>query len=78
MSMNKKTSFQALLDPDENTGFCVTWCILFVHYRILNPNILLSRLIKHIDKIMTTNKLLKYARYIEDTLKQSKFDLKYL
>lgn len=78
MSMNKKTSFQALLDPDENTGFCVTWCILFVHYRILNPNILLSRLIKHIDKIMTTNKLLKYAKYIEETLKQSKFDLKYL
>lgn len=78
MSMNKKTSFQALLDPDENTGFCVTWCILFVHYRILNPNILLSQLIKHIDKTMTTTKLLKYAKYIEETLKQSKFDLKYL
>ena len=70
VSMNKKTSFQALFDPDENSGFCVTWCILFVHYRILNPNILLSRLLKHIYKTINTTKLLKYAKYIEDTLKQ--------
>ena len=70
VSMNKKTSFQTLLDPDENTGFCVTWCILFVHYRLLNPNILISRLIKHIDKTINTTKLLKYAKYVEDTLKQ--------
>lgn len=71
VSMNPKTSFQTDLDPDENTGFCVTWCILFVHYRLLNLNILLSRLIKHIDKTMTTTKLLKYAKYIEDTIKQN-------
>ena len=71
VSMNKKTSFQTDLDPDENTGFCVTWCILFVHYRILNPNILLSRLIKHIDKTMTTTKLLKYAKHVEETIKQN-------
>lgn len=70
VSMNKKTSFQVELDPDENTGFCVTWCILFVHYRLLNQDILLSRLIKHIDKIMTTTKLLKYAKHVEDTIKQ--------
>jgi len=75
VSMNKKTSFQALLDPDENTGFCVTWCILFAHYRLLNPNILLSRLIKHIDKTINTTKLLKYAKHVEDTIKH-KFDLK--
>ena len=70
VSTNKKTSFQVELDPDEHTGFCITWCILFVHYRLLNPDILLSRLVKHIDKIMTTIKLLKYARHIEDTIKQ--------
>ena len=70
VSMNKKTSFQTELDPDEHTGFCVIWCILFVHYRLLNHDILLSRLIKHIDKIMTTTKLLKYSRYVEDTIKQ--------
>ena len=70
VSTNKKTSFQTELDPDEHSGFCVLWCILFVHYRLLNQYVLLSRLIKYIDKIMNTTKLLKYARYVEDTIKQ--------
>jgi len=69
-SMHKKTSFQTELDPDEHTGFCVVWCILFVHYRLLNQNVLLSKLLKHIDKVMTTSKLLKYAKHVEDTIKQ--------
>ena len=69
VSTNKKTSFQTELDPDEHSGFCVVWCILFVHYRLLNQDVLLSRLIKHIDKIMNTTKLLKYARHVEDTIK---------
>lgn len=69
VSTNKKTSFQTELDPDEHSGFCVLWCVLFVHYRLLNQDVLLSRLIKHIDKIMNTTKLLKYARYVEDTIK---------
>ena len=71
VSMNPKTSFQTELDPDENSGFCVTWCILFVHYRLLNLDILLSRLIKHIDKTINTTKLLKYAKHVEDTIKQN-------
>jgi hypothetical protein len=65
----KKTSFQTLLDPDENSGFCVIWCILFVHYRLLNPRVLLSRLMFHIDKVITTPKLLKYAKHVEDVCK---------
>ena len=69
VSMHKKTSFQTELDPEEHTGFCVMWCILFVHYRLLNQNVLLSRLIKHMDKIMTTTKLLKYSKHVEDTIK---------
>jgi hypothetical protein len=67
---NKKTSFQTLLDPDENSGFCVIWCILFIHYRLLNPHILLSRLITHIDKTITTPKLLRYAKFVEETVKK--------
>lgn len=70
VSMNKKTSFQTELDPDEHSGFCVIWCILFIHYRLLNKDVLLSRLIKHMVKTLTTNKLLKYARHVEDTIKQ--------
>ena len=66
---NKKTSFQTKLDPDSHSGFCVVWCIIFIHYRLLNLNILPSKLIKHIDKTMTTTKLLKYAKHVEDTIK---------
>ena len=66
---NKKTSFQTKLDPDSHSGFCVVWCILFIHYRLLNLNILPSKLIKHIDKTMTTTKLLKYAKHVEDIIK---------
>ena len=69
---NKKTSFQSKLDPDENTGFCIVWCILFIHFRLLNKDILLPKLMKYIDKTMTTNKLLKYARYVEETIKKYK------
>ena len=74
VSMHKKTSFQTELDPDEHTGFCVMWCILFVHYRLLNQDILISRLIKYIVKNMTTIKLLKYSKFVEEIIKQ-KFDL---
>ena len=69
VSYNRKTDYQTLKDPDENSGFCVTWCILFVHYRCLNPEIKISTLMKHLSKYITTNKLLKYAKYIENTLK---------
>lgn len=72
VSYNKKTSFQSKLDPDENTGFCIVWCILFIHFRLLNTDILLPKLMKYIDKTMTTNKLLKYARYVEETIKKYK------
>lgn len=65
----KKTSFQTEIDPDENTGFCITWCILFIHYRCLNPHILLSKLIIYLSKIITPVKLLKYAKFVEDTVK---------
>lgn len=74
VSMHKKTSFQTELDPDEHTGFCVMWCILFVHYRLLNQDILISRLVKYIVKNMTTVKLLKYSKFVEEIIKQ-KFDL---
>ena len=67
---NKETSFQTLLDPEENSGFCVTWCILFIHYRLLNPHALVSRLIERMHNQMTTPKLLRYAKFVEETVKK--------
>jgi hypothetical protein len=51
------------------SGLCVTWCILYVHYRILNPNISLKKLIKYMDSKIKKRFLSKYTRYIEDTVK---------
>lgn len=62
-------SFQVLYDPKEHTGYCVTWCLLYTHYRILNPNISIDRLIQYMDKKIKTNLLLKYASYSEHLLK---------
>lgn len=68
----KKTAFQILYDPDEHTGYCVTWSTLYAEYRLLNPNISAENLIKHIDKKVTTKNLLKYSAKVEDTLKNAK------
>jgi len=63
----KKHSFQAKYDS--NSGYCVTWSSLFVHYRLLNPNKPIKEIINHMDNYINVNLLLRYARYIEDVLK---------
>ena len=65
----KGTAFQMKQDPENHSGFCVTWTILFVHYRLLNPKLQLPILIKYLAKKITTRKLLQYAKYIEDNIK---------
>jgi hypothetical protein len=65
----KGTAFQMEHDPENHTGFCVSWTILFVHYRLLNPHVELPTLIKYISYRITTSKLLRYAKYIEDNIK---------
>ena len=44
----KGTAFQMKQDPENHSGFCVTWTILFVHYRLLNPKLQLPILIKYL------------------------------
>lgn len=51
------------------SGLCVTWCILYVHYRIINPNVPLKNLIKYLDKKVNKRFLSKYTHYIEETIK---------
>jgi hypothetical protein len=57
-------------DPARHSGFCVTWSILFVHYRILNPDISLNYLMKYLAKKITSKKILQYAKFIEEILKK--------
>ena len=54
---------------DAFSGMCVTWSILYLHYRILNPDIPPKRLINYLDKKITRNVLLRYTKYVEDVLK---------
>ena len=54
---------------DSNSGYCVTWSCLFIHYRLLNPETPLILLMRHIDKKIRVTNLLKYARYMEEVLK---------
>lgn len=65
--MFKQEGFQ--MKYDARHGYCVTWSILYVHYRLLNPNIKIDILIQYIYYYITKNKLLRYAKYIEKILK---------
>lgn len=51
------------------SGLCVTWSILYLHYRILNPDLNPKKLMEYLDKTFTKNKIIRYTRYIEDILK---------
>ena len=65
-----KTAFQVLNDPEDSSGYCVTWSLLYTHYRLLNPKISETDLIHYLDKKINTRMLLKYARRVEEIFKQ--------
>jgi len=64
-----KEGLQARLDAF--SGLCVTWSILYLHYRILNPDVPPKKLITYLDKKITRNVLLRYTKYVEDILKHT-------
>ena len=63
-----KRNFQTKYDS--GSGYCAVWSGIFAHYRILNPDTPLKDLMNHIDKKIKVANLLKYARYVEDTVKR--------
>lgn len=71
----RQTAFQMTEDPKGHTGFCVTWSILYAHYRFLNPDVPLSVLVKYIHNKINSRYILRYAKYIETIVKEKhKFD----
>jgi hypothetical protein len=62
-----KSGLQARLDAF--SGLCVTWSILYLHYRVLNPDVHPKKLITYLDKKVSKNFLLRYTKYVEDVLK---------
>ena len=56
---------------DAYGGLCVTWTAMYLHYRILNPNVSREEIINHLDTL-SKNFLLKYVKHIEETIKFEK------
>lgn len=54
---------------DAFSGLCVTWSLLYLHYRVLNPNVAPKQLIQYLEKKIKRKELLRYTRYVEDVLK---------
>jgi hypothetical protein len=54
---------------DAFSGLCVTWSLLYLHYRVLNPDIPPKLLIQYLEKKIKRKELLRYTRYVEDVLK---------
>ena len=56
---------------DAYSGMCVTWNILYIQFKLLNPDISSKSLVTHINKWITLDKLLRYAKYVKVMLKFS-------
>ena len=67
-----KGSFQIGNDPKEHSGYCVTWSLLYFHYRVLNPNVSSKDIVQYMNFFIQDRNISKYARYVEDTLKKNK------
>ena len=56
---------------DAYTGLCVSWTMLYIHYRILNPKIDRKRIIKYMNTF-TKKFILRYVKHVEETIKNKK------
>ncbi len=59
---------------DAYDGMCITYCLMYIHLRIMNPDVTQSDIISYFlrksgDEII--NMILKYARYVENVLKKN-------
>jgi hypothetical protein len=61
------------MKADAYGGMCMTYSMLYLHLRLINPDLPQKKVIQYLVK-MESNKLktmiLKYAKFIEDTLKK--------
>jgi hypothetical protein len=62
-------SYGLQVEVDAYNGLCVTWCILYLHYKILNPDKSQKALMRYIKKTVNKSFILKYAKYVEDMIK---------
>ena len=55
---------------DMYSGMCVSWSILYLHYRLLNLHQTPKNILGHIRTHIKPNHLLRHARYVEDLIKR--------
>ena len=51
--------------------YCITWCMMYLHYKLLNKDIPSKTIIKRMRQIDKTF-LLRYMKFIENTIKNRK------
>ena len=62
-------SFGLQVKVDAYNGLCVTWNILYIHYKLLNPDVPSKTLISHINRYTKLDVILRYAKYVKYMLK---------
>jgi hypothetical protein len=55
---------------DAFSGICITWTMLYLHYRILNPQKNKKTIINHL-KTLKRNFILRYIKYVELEIKKN-------
>ncbi len=63
----QRTSLQSLYD--RGSGYCVTWSLLYCHYRLINQKVPYKSIVQYMDRTINTGKLLQYAHHVERKLK---------
>ena len=71
---------------DAYCGMCITVSMMYLHLRILNPDINQKKIVKHLlsySRPKLKEVILKYARHVEETLKKNRisvidFDKEYI
>jgi hypothetical protein len=56
-----------------NNGLCMSWCSLYLHYKLLNPEIPSKVIVKRLIQLNQTF-LRKYLQYVEDVIKGKEKD----
>ena len=56
-----------------NNGLCMSWCSLYLHYKLLNPEIPSKVIVKRLIQLNQTF-LRKYLQYVEDVIKGEEKD----
>jgi hypothetical protein len=62
-------SFGLQVKVDAYNGLCVTWNILYIHYKLLNPDVPSKTLISHINRYTKLDVILRYAKHVKYMLK---------